>query len=158
VKAGIALGLLAAAVVAAPTASLADDTSGHVALELASLVGIHSPTLTAAQKAQLNRYLAGSSSGRGRQIVVKSAAVQCGAGDVDITSYHCELTFGGATRSFTARAAHELLATLGEAGVQGDGAAGTIYFGVTNLSCTLVPTDISENGGGGASCTFTTGQ
>jgi hypothetical protein len=129
---------------------------GHVALELASLVGIHSPSLTATQTALLNHYLTGHSSGHGPQFVVKAKEVQCRVSNVSIVTYSCEITFGAATRSLTARAAHELLATLVEAGVQGDGAMGTIYYDLTGLKCTLIPADIADNGGGGASCTFAT--
>lgn len=147
---------LAALLAAGPAAAQAADASGHVALELASLVGINSPNQTAAQKALLNHYLAGHASGHGRQFVVRAKEVRCGAGDVSIVAYSCTLTFGAASRSLTARAAHELLATLVEAGVQGDGAMGTIYFDLTDLKCALIPADIADNGGGGASCTFAT--
>jgi hypothetical protein len=150
---------LAAAMVLGPGAASADDTSGHVALALASLVGLNSPSLTATQKSVLTAYLAGNSAANPRaKITITAAKVSCGAGDVDITRFFCELTFGTATKELTARAAHELYATLAEAGVQSDGAAGTIYEGVTDLKCVLTPADISQNGGGGAACTFTPGE
>jgi hypothetical protein len=145
---------------AGPMAAHADDAapsaSGHVALELASILGTLSPSVTAPQKTLLSHYLIGHSSGHGAQFMVKVKQVQCGAGDVSIVSYNCDITFGATHRTLTARAAHELLATLEEAGVQGDGAAGTIYYSLTDLRCTLVPSDIADNGGGGASCVFKT--
>jgi hypothetical protein len=156
-KGWIGLGL-AAALVLGPGAASAADTSGHVALSLASLVGINSPSLTATQKSVLTAYLAGNSAANPRtKLTITAAEIRCGAGDVDITRFFCELTFGSTTQELTARPAHELYATLVEAGVQGDGAAGTIYEDVTDLKCVLTPSDISQNGGGGAICTFTTG-
>jgi hypothetical protein len=149
-------GLALALALGAPAAASADDTGGHAALALASLVGGYSPALTAAQKAVLTSYLAGDSAHpHAARITVMSAKITCGAGDVDITRFFCELTFGAATRNLTGRAAHELYATLLEVGVQPDGAAGTIYAGVTDLKCVLTPSDIADNGGAGASCTFT---
>jgi hypothetical protein len=155
---------LAAMLAAGPVAARADAAAdsappgaeGHVALELASLVGIQSPNLTAVQKALLNHYLTGHSTGHGPPFVVKAKEVRCSVSDVSIVTYSCETTFGAASRRLTARGAHELLATLVEAGVQGDGAAGTIYYDLTDLKCTLAPADIADNGGGGASCTFAT--
>jgi len=149
---------LATALVLGPGAASAADTSGHVALALASLVGINSPSLTATQQSVLTAYLAGNSAPPGAPITIAAAKISCGAGDVDITRFFCELTFGSATVELTARAAHELYATLGEAGVATDGAAGTIYEGVTDLKCVLTPSDIADNGGAGAACTFTTGE
>ena len=154
-KGCIALGM-AAALGLAPAAASAADTSGHAALALASLVGTYSPSLTATQKSVLTAYLAGNSAAHPRaKITIAAATVTCGAGDVDITRFFCDLKFGASTRHLTARAAHELYATLAEAGVQSDGAAGTIYEGVTDLKCVLTPSEIAQNGGAGAACTFT---
>jgi hypothetical protein len=53
--------------------------------------------------------------------------------------------------------AHELFATIGEVGVPVDGAMGTLYESLSQLSCTIDPDAIKQKTGGGASCTFTPG-
>ena len=92
-----------------------------------------------------------------RKVVVKSDAVVCRAGNVDITTFRCDLTFGAKKVSLQGRRAHELFATILEAGVPGEGAAGTIYAALHNLSCTIDPPTIAQNSGAGADCTFDPG-
>jgi hypothetical protein len=154
-RAWIGLGV-AAVLGLTPAVASADGTEGHTAVALASVVGASSPSLTAAQKSALAAYLAGHPAARGHaKITVTAAMIDCGAGDVDITSFYCDLTFGAATRHLTGRAANELYATLVEAGVASDGAAGTIHEGVTGLKCVLNPAEVNQNGGGGATCAYT---
>jgi|HubBroStandDraft_1064217.scaffolds.fasta_scaffold08871_6 hypothetical protein len=151
----IALGL-AAILGLAPAAASAAGTSGHPAVALAALVGSYSPGLTATQKSVLAEYLGSNSQAQPRAVItVTAATVTCGTGDVDITRAFCDLTFGAATHHLAGRAANELYATLVEAGVQGQGAAGTYYEGLTDLKCVLTPSEIAQNSGGGASCTYT---
>ncbi len=78
----------------------------------------------------------------------------CRISDVDITYHSCELSFGGKKESVTGRKAHELYATLVEAGVASDGAAGSIYEGIANLDCTVDPAAVKQEAGGGATCKF----
>jgi hypothetical protein len=149
---------MAAVFALAAQAASAAEASGHAALALAALVGTYSPSLTATQKSELVGYLAGNSAPRPRApIAVTAETVTCGAGDVDITRSFCDLRFGATTQHLTGRAANELYATLGEAGVQSAGAAGVIYEGVTDLKCVLTPSEIAQNGGGGAACAYTQG-
>ena len=61
-------------------------------------------------------------------INVTADAVICRAGDVDIAAFACELRFGATTISLDGRRANELFATMNEAGVSPEGAAGTIYM------------------------------
>lgn len=150
----LALGLLAAAGPAA--AQSASSTQGHSALALAVIVGGYSPQLSAHQKAVLAQLLAHSAAAPGAgKMVVKTGAIDCRAGNVDITAFSCDLVFGGATRHLAGRAAHELYVTLGDAGVPEDGAAGTIHEAVAKLSCALDLAQIADKSGGGASCSFT---
>jgi hypothetical protein len=153
-KVAIALGL-ASGLLLAPLAASAGDVSGHDAVVLGSLVGSYSPDLTAAQKAALTAYLASNPDARVRsQIVIAAKTVTCGAGNVDITRAFCDLIFGAVTRHLTGRAASELYDALAASGVQGEGAAGTLYEGVTDLRCVLSPSEIANATGGGASCTY----
>jgi hypothetical protein len=150
---GLAPGLAGAQGDSAPPTS----TSGHAALALAAIVGSMSPRLTAAQKTVLGHYLASNPSldAHAAKIQVNAASITCGVSDVDITRSFCDLKIGTApVKHLNGRAAHELYATLGEVGVQGDGAAGTIYNGVKTLHCEVSPSDIAEEGGAGATCTW----
>jgi hypothetical protein len=149
---------LAATVIVGPGAARAQSADGHAALALGSIVGSYSPRLSAAQKGVLAHYLASKPNldAHAAPIQVNAASVTCGASNVDVTRFFCDLKIGTSpVRHLTGRAANELYATLGEAGVQDDGAAGTIYHGVTTLHCVLTPADIAQSAGGGASCTYT---
>jgi len=44
------------------------------------------------------------------------------------------------------------------AGVPADGAAGSVSESLSKLSCTLDPAEIKQKAGGGATCTFETGN
>lgn len=145
---------------AAPKPAIAAAASGHGALALAAIAGQYDPALTAPMKAALLRLLADESSGRTGSISVKFAEITCRAGDVDIKAYSCALAYGTRTMNLKGRQAAELFATLAEAGVQSDGAAGTIFESVKTLACTLKLTELGGPGmgdGGGADCTYQPG-
>ena len=55
-------------------------------------------------------------------------------------------------------AANELYATLAMAGINAEGAAGSMIENVTKFSCTLDPAEIKDNSGGGADCSLGTDQ
>jgi hypothetical protein len=137
--------------------AMAQSAQGHSALALGRIVGGYSPLLTASKKAVLAALMAGhaASVAAAANITINADQVRCRAGNVDITAYRCDLKFGAWTKHLSGRAANELFATLGEAGVPDDGAAGTIYHSVSNLSCTISPHDVAQNTGGGASCAYT---
>jgi len=151
--------LLVSLPLAAPLAHAASTSTasgGSGGLALAALVGAQSPTVNAQQKTALADMLNGNLGFPGREkITVKADKVSCRASNVDISAHSCELTFGGATRSITGRAAHELYATLIESGVHGDGAAGSIFENVAMLACTIDVGAVKDKAGGGADCTFT---
>lgn len=134
--------------------------SGDEALALAALVGEQAP-LPANEKAVLAAFLDGNpnvAGHAGAKIQVTADSVSCRASDVDLTLHSCELTFGKKKASLTGRSAHELYATLIEAGVPSDGAAGSIYESVTKLSCTIDPKEVADEDSGGADCTFIAGS
>lgn len=137
--------------------AFAKDVSGNSALSLAALVGQHSPKLTATEKYLLNAYLDGrpkSDYPPGKKIVVKADEVTCRISNVDITGKSCDLKFGARNVSLLGVQAHELYATLIEAGIPSSGAAGSIYEGAKALTCTVNPAEVRQESGGGASCTF----
>jgi hypothetical protein len=84
------------------------------------------PPLSARPKDALMQLLDGKtgfSFPAGKTIPVAAGKVTCRAGNVDITSHACHLSFGSQAISLTGRRAHELFATLAEIGVEPDGAA-----------------------------------
>jgi hypothetical protein len=139
-------------------ASAATDTS-FSALALAAIVGSYSPTLSHNEKTLLAKLLdgratAGASHGK---INVKADAVVCHASDVDITLFGCELTFGAQKVMLSGWKAHELFATIREAGVSPDAAAGTIFEALHATSCVIDPKSIAQRDGSGATCSFDPG-
>ncbi len=141
--------------------ALATDAVGGSGLALAALVGNSSPTLSTDDKRVLAQFLNGETTKvqypAGATIAVTADAVRCRESHVAISFHDCTLTFGSASVTTSGRRAHELFATLIEIGVPGDGAAGSMYEGITDLSCTIDPNEVKDNGGGGAKCTFTPG-
>ena len=147
-----------AMLLAAPAASAA-TASGSAALALAALVARNAPHLGRYDK----RIMALMLDGRvdfafppGRKISIAADSVNCRASNVDIALHSCDLGFGTATVALGGRAAHELFATLAEAGVKPEGAAGSITASLTHLACTIDPNAVKQRAGGGAQCTFDT--
>jgi hypothetical protein len=156
------IALLAAALLltGSPVWAAGSTTGGSGGLALAALVAKHSPTLTGHEKRAIASFFAGDPKTpypAGKTITVTADKIVCKAGNVDITLHQCDLTFGSDTVSLTGEKAHELYATIFEAGVPPDGAAGTIYEAMSQLSCTIDPAQIRAEAGGGVSCTFTPG-
>ena len=148
-----ALGLAAAPARAA-------GTSGPYALALAGVIAEHDPILSATRRHVVAALFAGNENvffPAGHQIVVKADKVVCRVSNVQITARSCQLMFHGHTSQLTGAAANAVFATLAAAGVPDDGAAGTIFEAVHNLVCTLTPSVIKQNAGGGANCVFANG-
>jgi len=138
-------------------AALAADAQGNGALALAALVSFHSPAIGGGEKAAMHKMLNGKlgfSFPAGKTIDIDADAIDCRAGDVDISAHACDLTFGSKKRSLSGREANELYDAMLAAGVQGDGAAGTVHASVTALKCVVDPNEVKQKGGGGAKCTF----
>jgi hypothetical protein len=140
--------------------ALAAQSNGNAALAFAAIVGAQSPVLQPSEKKVLARFLAGETNftlpAGVRRIIVKAGKVTCRLGDVDITEHSCTLTFGAAAKTETGGPAQGLLATMIENGVQADGAAGTIFYSVSPLVCTIDAPAVQSKGGG-ALCTYTNG-
>ncbi|MEH2613731.1 hypothetical protein [Bradyrhizobium sp. AZCC 1693] len=93
-----------------------------------------------------------------KKISVTADKIVCRVSNVDITARSCELTFNGARQTITGRRASEIFATEAMAGVPADGAAGSVLESLSKLNCTLDPAAIRLKAGGGASCSFETGN
>jgi hypothetical protein len=142
----------------APAAAQAGASNGSSALALSAIVGDLSPQTSAADKKLLAAYFAGRAEAphaKGQRIAVKADAVDCRAGNVDITSRACELTFGAKKIELSGRKANELYATLIENGVVAEGAAGSSHASITALDCIVDADEVAEKAGGGARCAFT---
>lgn len=136
----------------------AQTAGGFAALSLAELVGLLSPLVSPAHHAILAQFRNGNTNfaSSNAPFTFTAPSIDCGASNVDITHYRCMLTFnGGTTSQLTGAAAQNLYATLIEAGVPSDGAAGTIHEAVLNLSCTVHVGQVKDRAGGGATCNFT---
>jgi hypothetical protein len=131
---------------------------GQAALALGALVAEHSPSLSSLEKSTIRRIFNGDQTGpfpTTQAMTVQADSILCRVSDVQIAIRSCILTFGNRTHKLTGRAAHETYATLVEVGNPSSGAAGSVYESLTLLSCTIDPQALRQNGGGGASCTFT---
>jgi hypothetical protein len=150
-------GLVLVGLLFATNAAVAGTANGSGALALAGLVGNVSPDLGAVEKSGLMKLLDGNtdfSFPAGKTITVAAEKVTCRAGNVDIASHSCDLSFGSQVVSLKGRSAHELFATLAEIGVPPDGAAGSIFEAVSNLKCTIDPNEVKQKAGGGAECQY----
>jgi hypothetical protein len=134
--------------------AFAGSATGSVALALAG-VAAHSPKLSPAEKKTVAAFFDGKTDvPYTARIKVTADTIVCRTGNVDITARSCDVTFAGETISFRGREANELYATEAMAGVPSDGAAGSIFEGVTRLNCTLDPAAIKDKSGGGAECAY----
>jgi hypothetical protein len=153
----VAAGLVcAAAGVSAQPAGQQEDTQ-QGAMLLATLVGRSSPTLSAANKAVLARYLAGNAKADAKagKITVDADQVICTGGDKDATSFACDLKFGASDVHLTARPASQLLAALVMVGDDLAAPIGQYSVSVSALHCTLDAATVAAGDSGGADCTFT---
>ena len=152
--------MLATNVLAAKAAAAAEMTiDGSGALVLAALVGNQSKTLSPTDRAALSRLLTGSLTkfAAEQTIMVSADKIECRASNVDILEHSCTLTFGTMPRTIMGREAHELYATLIEAGVRPQGAAGTTHETLSGLMCTIDPNALKQKDGSGADCKFEPG-
>ena len=155
-KAGLAIATAIVALGLASQTASAGTASGGNALALASLTADNSSIVNNRDKRALRRLFNGRNvrSPAGQKISVQADSIICKASNVDITSRSCELVFGQEKASLSGRKAHELYATLLEAGIAPDGAAGSMFAGLSNLACDIDPNVIQQKAGGGADCKF----
>jgi hypothetical protein len=95
---------------------------------------------------------------RVHKITVAADSIVCKMSNVDITARSCDLVFRTHKRTVTGRDANEVYGTLALAGVTSEGAAGSMTASIMKLECTIDPMVIKQKAGGGADCTFETGQ
>jgi hypothetical protein len=147
-------------VAGASDASAASATaSGQAALALAGVVALYSPLLTSDEREAVSAFFVGQSGVRyAKKISVTADKIVCKVSNVDITARTCELTFKGTRQTITGRRASEIFATEAIAGIPADGAAGSVSESLSKLNCTLDPAEIKQKAGGGASCSFETGN
>jgi len=135
--------------------------SGPSALALAAVIAQHSPAVRAFDKRVIARLFRGDTRfgfTPNTKISVDADTVVCRVSNVDITSRSCELSFGARKRTLTGREANEIGATAAAAGIPSEGAAGSSIESVSKLRCTIDPNEIMQKAGGGAQCSFETGQ
>jgi hypothetical protein len=138
-----------------PAPAHAASSTGWGALALAGVVAPHAPALAPFQKQRIAHIFDGNLTGAGvAPLTVSASKVLCRTSNVAIDTRSCTLTFGSTTATIAGRLANELFATLVENGVAPQGAAGSIYAGLSSLSCTIQPAVIRQASGGGAQCTF----
>jgi hypothetical protein len=136
-------------------------TDGPDALALAAVVADHSPLVRGFDERVLRRLFAGNTNfgfTPGRKISVTADSIECRTGHVDITTRTCDLTFSVGKRALRGRQANELSATATVAGAASEGATGSSTESFSKLKCTIDPNEIMQKAGGGAQCTFETGQ
>jgi hypothetical protein len=150
---------LAIPFVFASATAFAAQSSGNGALALAAQIGAEDPSLSAKQKSVLAYFLNSQTNvtlaAGVRSITVKADKISCRMGDVDIGLHDCTLTFGSRTVTKSGAAGQMFLATIQENGVPSDGAAGTIFYNATAVTCTIDAAQVESHDGGGAKCTFT---
>jgi len=144
-----------------PALAASGNATGPAALALAASLSSTSSLHSSFDKRALARLFAGNSNigfPPNKKISLSVDSIVCRVSNVDITQRSCELAFQTGKRNLKAREAAELYGTLAVAGVAAEGAAGSMIESVMKLECTIDPNVIKEKAGGGADCTFTTGQ
>jgi hypothetical protein len=140
-----------------PAAAAPMSMTGSTAVAVAGVIAPYSPLLSAHEKRTIADLFNGHAKA-GNKLTVTVESIVCRVSNVDITERSCEMTFDKGMRTLKGREANEVDATLTAAGAVAEGAAGSMILTVTKLSCTLDPTVIKDNSGGGADCSFATDQ
>jgi hypothetical protein len=153
----MALFLLTAFGLTPAAAAAAMSVTGSTAVAVAGVIAPYSPLLSAHEKRTIADLFNGHAKA-GNKLTVTVESIVCRVSNVDITERSCEMTFDKGMRTLKGREANEVDATLTAAGAVAEGAAGSMILTVTKLSCTLDPTVIKDNSGGGADCSFATDQ
>jgi hypothetical protein len=153
-------GAIGHAAAASPASAASATAGGPTALALAAVVASHGSLLGPFDKRAMIRLFEGKSViiPRVNKITVAADSIVCKMSNVDITARSCDLVFKSHKRTLTGRDANEVYGTLALAGVASEGAAGSIAASITKLECTIDPKVIKQKAGGGADCTFESGQ
>jgi len=153
------LAILATFLLATGASAAPATVSGPNALALAGVVALYSPLLSGDERETAAALFVGEKDvPYARKITISADKIVCRVSNVDITARSCELTFKGAKQTITGRRASEIFATEAMAGIPADGAAGSVSESLSKLNCTLDPAEIKQKAGGGATCTFETGN
>ena len=139
------------------TASAFADTpavTGQAALALAGVVALYAPMPAANKKSVAALFKGDTNFPYTAKIMVMADKIVCRTSNVDVTARSCELTFKTSTKTLKGREANELYATEAMAGIAPDGAAGSNFESLSNLSCTLDPKVLKQKAGGGAECSY----
>jgi cytochrome c oxidase subunit 2 len=131
--------------------------SGTRALALASLIAQCSPLLHKTEKKVAADLLEAKRNVEypvNKKINVEVSSILCRASSTPAVSQMCNVQFGEKIVTIKGRKAHELFATLAEAGVAPSEAAGGVSESMSNLTCEIDPLEIQRAGGSGAQCEF----
>ena len=144
---------------AAATHAAPATVTGPNALALAGVVALYSPLLSGDERETAAALFVGEKDVRyAKKLTITADKIACRVSNVDISARSCELTFRGRKQTVNGRRASEIFATEALAGVPSDGAAGSVFESLSNLSCTLDPKAIKQKDGSGANCTFEPGN
>lgn len=145
--------------VAGASGTTPSKISGSTALALAGVIAPLSPNLSGAEKkAVAMLFAANADIPTKKPLVVTADRIVCRTGNVDITLRNCEVTFGKKVKAVNGSTANEIFATEALAGIPPDGAAGSNFESLSQLSCTIDPNAIRQKDGRGADCTFQPGN
>jgi cytochrome c oxidase subunit II len=140
-----------------PAAPSERTLSGSDALALAALVGQYSPLIPKTAKRALSNLVDGRLNFRfpaKKKIPIEADSINCRAGAAGLASYACDLKFANKSVVIHGRKAHELVATLIEAGTASHQEEGTLHHALNHLSCEITPSEIQHKVGGGSECRF----
>jgi hypothetical protein len=144
---------------AAATHAAPATVTGPNALALAGVVALYSPLLSGDERETAAALFVGEKDVRyAKKLTITADKIACRVSNVDISARSCELTFRGRKQTVNGRRASEIFATEALAGVPSDGAAGSVFESLSNLSCTLDPKAIKQKDGSGANCSFDPGN
>jgi hypothetical protein len=159
--------ILALFAITGPTTAFAGSVTatGPKALALAAVVAQRSPLVRAFDNGVIARLFRGDTNfgfTPNTKISVAVDSIACTSSNVDITMRSCKLTFSARNRTwertFRGSQANEISATALAAGASSEGAAGSINENLSKLQCDVDPKEIMKKAGGGADCTFESGQ
>ncbi len=153
------LAMFATFLVATGASAASATVSGPNALALAGVVALYSPLLSGDERETAAALFVGQKDvPYAKKITISADKIVCRVSNVDISARSCELTFRGKKQTVNGRRASEIFATEALAGVPSDGAAGSVFEGLSNLNCTLDPKAIKQKDGSGANCSFEPGN
>jgi hypothetical protein len=135
--------------------------SGNDALGLAALVAQYSPLVPKSSKKALSNLFDGKRKFKfpaKEAISIEASSINCRKSSAAIAAFACGLDFAGKPVSVQGRKAHELLATLAEAGTASRQEAGMLHYNIDHLKCEVRTSEILRSAGSGSECRFDLAQ